>query len=187
MSSEYEFEFDLHDIPAQDHRIRRFLENAEEPEPADPATITDKKWHEINQARPGISSLIHVFMKNGEYVVFHHEDMVKGHWNQLDDPTQILIITDPTHSVNLDLKTGGIYCIAWQDENSLILEKENISKSSENSHYLLLSTNSGQDENFSEFMDKLESMHLSTRAPSIVFVVIIVFIMVMLVLYFTLQ
>jgi hypothetical protein len=187
MSSEYEFEFDLHDIPAQDHRIKRFIENAEESESLDATAFTDKKWHEVNQVRPGISSMMHIFMKNGEYVVFHEEDMIKGHWNQLDDPTQILIITDPTHAVKKDLKTGGIYSIVWQDDISLILEKENISKSSENSHYLLMSSISGQDLSFSDFMDKMESMHLSTKAPSVVYVVIIVFILVMLVLYFTLQ
>lgn len=187
MSSEYEFEFDLHDIPAQDHRIRRFIENAEEAEPLDALAFADKKWHEVNQVRPGIGSLMHIFMKNGEYVVFHDEDMIKGHWNQLEDPTQILIITDPTHSVKQDLKTGGIYSIAWQDESTLILEKENISKSSVNSHYLLMSSVSGQDVSFTDFMDKMESMHLSTKAPSVVYVVIIVFILVMLVLYFTLQ
>lgn len=187
MSSEYEFEFDLHDIPAQDHRIKRFLENSEEAEPIESTAFTDKKWHEVNQVRPGIDSLIHIFMKNGEYVVFHDEDMIKGHWNQLDDPNQILIITDPTHSVKKDLKTGGIYSIAWQDLDTLILEKENISKASENSHYLLMSCEAGMKASFSEFMDKMESMHLSTKAPSIVYVVIIVFILVMLVLYFTLQ
>ncbi|MBK7428300.1 MAG: hypothetical protein IPI60_15415 [Saprospiraceae bacterium] len=42
MSSEYEFEFDLHDIPAQDHRIRRFIENAEEAEPLDALAFADK-------------------------------------------------------------------------------------------------------------------------------------------------